>query len=196
MESGRVTEIEEMVAEYKRSELNEIAFGLDLDPRKFRDKRTIADAILETRKLIAAMLDDVIPETEVVETMAELPAVEEVKVEMVEVSENSVEPEINVIEEKVAEVYTGVRKLMKENEAAVAEFNTGAQEQMKENEAAVAAFVPKVQEQMKENEAAVAAFVPKVQEQMKENEAAVAEFVPKVHELMKENEDFAIQFYG
>ena len=55
-EENRERYIEELVAEYSRRDLNEIAIGLGLNPEDYPNKRAIAEAILEAREREEASL--------------------------------------------------------------------------------------------------------------------------------------------
>lgn len=171
--------IEELVAEYSRGELNEIASGLGLDPDDYPNKRSIAEAILVAREHEEAPME---------EALLEYPIVEEVTKEVEKVSPDTVRGKIKAIMDSAVEF-----------NAAAQTFQRSVQAQVKENEDAVKnihAFAPVFQQ-------SVAAFQQTVQAQVKENEAALAAIKSGVQELMsgiqeqvKEHENFVKQFYG
>ena len=155
--------IEEMVTEFSRRQLNEIASGLGLNPNDYLNKREVAEAILEARDRKKAQIEEAIPG---------YTPVEEVTKEVEKVSTDTVRGKIKAMEKKAAEIH-----------AFAPVFQQSVQEQMKENMAAAAkihAFGPvfqqSVQEQVKENEAAVTTFISGVKEQMKENKNFVKKF--------------------
>ena len=100
--------IDELINEYSREDLNEIARGLEIDPDDYSNKKAIAEAILEAREIEEALI---------VESSLEYLVAEEVRKEVETVTQNSVRGKIKAMAEQI-----------KENERAAVAFNASVQE--------------------------------------------------------------------
>lgn len=106
MEEDRESYIEELSTGYKRSELNEIALGLGLNVKEFKNKRSIAEAILASRERVERTKGENIEEEPIDEEMNKFTEEEvmgEVMEEMEKVSPDSVKGKLKAIEDMTAE---------------------------------------------------------------------------------------------
>ena len=112
--------IDELLNEYSREGLNEIARGLDVNPDDYPNKKAIAEAILKARESEEALI---------VESPLEYLVAEEVRKEVETVTQNSVRGKIKAMAEQT-----------KENERAAVAFNASVQKRMNEHEEYVKQF--------------------------------------------------------
>ena len=167
--------VEELVAEFKRRELNEIARSLGLNPDDYPNKRTIADAILEAREMEEAPIEGEVtsppPEEETLEKIVE----EEVEI----VNPNTVRGKMKAASEKAAEFNDYASALLEigqdELRKGVATFNRSVQEQIKNYEKYI----------KKEFTEGIRAF-----------HKSVKAFQQSIREQVNENQDYVKRFYG
>jgi hypothetical protein len=110
MVEDRESYIEELVTEYTRKELNEIASVLDLNPGDYQNKRAIAEAILVTREVEEVQKEEI---TFTEEAPIEYPTKEEVTKEVEKVSPDTVKGKIKAFEKKTTEFNNFAREMGK-----------------------------------------------------------------------------------
>ena len=174
----RESYVDELVAEFKRIELNEIALSLGLNPADYPNKRAIAEAILKAREREEAPI-----EGKVTAHPVEEEALEEIVEEEVEkVSPDTVRGKMEAIMEKAVEFKTFARAFQNSAQKLVKDYENYMKTEFKPG---VKAFYESVKEQVKENEAALAAL-----------KSGVQELMSSIQEQVKENKNFVKQFYG
>lgn len=133
----RLKEIDEMVADYSRAELNDIAYGHGLDTIAYPNKRTVAEAILKERESSAfeqgapeeppVKIPDAVPEPENMQGAIPESASEEVESEVVMMTPNTVRSKVRSYKNASNEYQQYAKKLVddgsKELQSGISQFN-------------------------------------------------------------------------
>ena len=187
--------IEEMMAEYTRSELDEMAQGLGINPSDYPNKRTLAYAVIGARELEKASQEKVLEEAPEEEAPEPVPGVqveeepfeetvqEVIQEEGVKVLQDTVKGKIRAFKEKTDEFNDYAPSLVargrEDLESGIAEFNRS-----------IAAFNVSLESGIAEFNRSIAAFNVSIDEEKREFYKNVGSFQDAIAVLAEEYETY------